>query len=286
MGMTFGPMGALLPELFPANVRYTGSGISYNVSSILGAAVAPFIAVALWSAWRRQPVLGRRLSVGDGRADPDRAAARQGNQGRRHRRLTGFIEAMPGRRTLPPARLMSIAHPPALPSAGGRFPPRRGLPKTTAAPYLSLRRRPMKVGFIGIGQMGAGMAANLLKAGHTVTVYNRNPEKTKPLAGKGASVAAKPSEACHGDAVFTMLTDDEAVTSIVLGKEGIVESLAGGAVHISSSTISVALAERLAEAHARRGQLFVSAFSRFAHRGALRRRKSRGWSKASPKSAA
>ncbi len=49
MGMTFGPMGALLPELFPANVRYTGSGVSYNVSSILGAAVAPFVAVALWS---------------------------------------------------------------------------------------------------------------------------------------------------------------------------------------------------------------------------------------------
>ena len=48
MGMTFGPMGALLPELFPANVRYTGSGISYNVSSILGAAVAPFVAIALW----------------------------------------------------------------------------------------------------------------------------------------------------------------------------------------------------------------------------------------------
>ena len=48
MGMTFGPMGALLPELFPTNVRYTGSGISYNVSSILGAAVAPIIAVALW----------------------------------------------------------------------------------------------------------------------------------------------------------------------------------------------------------------------------------------------
>lgn len=48
MGMTFGPMGALLPELFPTHVRYTGSGISYNVSSILGAAVAPFIAVWLW----------------------------------------------------------------------------------------------------------------------------------------------------------------------------------------------------------------------------------------------
>ncbi len=57
MGMTFGPMGALLPELFPANVRYTGSGISYNVSSILGAAVAPFIAVALWSAGKGSPFL-------------------------------------------------------------------------------------------------------------------------------------------------------------------------------------------------------------------------------------
>ncbi|RYE49198.1 MAG: MFS transporter [Hyphomicrobiales bacterium] len=55
MGMTFGPMGALLPELFPANVRYTGSGISYNVSSILGAAVAPFIAVALWSLGAGSP---------------------------------------------------------------------------------------------------------------------------------------------------------------------------------------------------------------------------------------
>ncbi|MCI2959631.1 MHS family MFS transporter [Agromyces atrinae] len=55
MGLTFGPMGALLPELFPTNVRYTGSGISYNVSSILGAAVAPFIAVALWEAGDGSP---------------------------------------------------------------------------------------------------------------------------------------------------------------------------------------------------------------------------------------
>ncbi|RDE07740.1 MFS transporter [Pelagibacterium lacus] len=55
MGLTFGPMGALLPELFPANVRYTGSGISYNVSSILGAALAPFVAVALWSAGDGSP---------------------------------------------------------------------------------------------------------------------------------------------------------------------------------------------------------------------------------------
>jgi metabolite-proton symporter len=55
-GMSFGPMGALLPELFPANVRYTGSGIAYNASSIIGAAVAPFIAVALWRAGGGSPV--------------------------------------------------------------------------------------------------------------------------------------------------------------------------------------------------------------------------------------
>jgi MFS family permease len=57
MGLTFGPMGALLPELFPTNVRYTGSGISYNVSSILGAAVAPFIAVWLWNMGEGSPGL-------------------------------------------------------------------------------------------------------------------------------------------------------------------------------------------------------------------------------------
>ena len=57
MGLTFGPMGALLPELFPTNVRYTGSAISYNFSSILGAAVAPFIAVALWEMAKGSPVL-------------------------------------------------------------------------------------------------------------------------------------------------------------------------------------------------------------------------------------
>ena len=57
MGLTFGPMGAMLPELFPTNVRYTGSAIAYNVSSILGAAVAPFIAVALWQAADGSPWL-------------------------------------------------------------------------------------------------------------------------------------------------------------------------------------------------------------------------------------
>ena len=117
----------------------------------------------------------------------------------------------------------------------------------------------MKVGFIGLGRMGAGMAANLLKAGHQVTVYNRTPDKSAPLIAQGAKAAARISDACRGEAVFTMLSNDEAVESVAFGKDGIEQSLAAGAIHISSSTISVALSERLAEAHARAGQRFVAA---------------------------
>lgn len=117
----------------------------------------------------------------------------------------------------------------------------------------------MKVGIIGLGQMGSGMAMNLLKSGHSVTVYNRSPGKAEPLAKLGATVATAPSEACRGDAVFTMLANDEAVTEIAFSKGGLIDSLAGGAVHISSSTISVALSQRLTDAHTRKGQLFVAA---------------------------
>src|SRR5215210_3242913 len=104
----------------------------------------------------------------------------------------------------------------------------------------------MKVGIIGLGHMGAGMAASLLKAGHEVTVYNRSPDKTQPLLEKGAKVAARVADACAGGAVFTMLADDEAVENVVLGEDGVLRHLAKGAVHISSSTISVTLSERLA----------------------------------------
>jgi 3-hydroxyisobutyrate dehydrogenase-like beta-hydroxyacid dehydrogenase len=117
----------------------------------------------------------------------------------------------------------------------------------------------MKVGFIGLGQMGAGMAHNLLRAGHQVTVYNRTPEKADALRGQGAQVAASPREACAGDAVMTMLADDDAVESVVHGEEGILKSLVAGALHISSSTISIALSGRLASEHASFGQHFVAA---------------------------
>ncbi|MDB5430021.1 MAG: NAD(P)-dependent oxidoreductase [Caulobacter sp.] len=117
----------------------------------------------------------------------------------------------------------------------------------------------MKVGFIGLGHMGGGMAASLLKAGHEVTVYNRTPSKTKALVAQGASLATTIADACRGDVVMTMLANDLAVEDIVFGEGGLLASLAPGALHISSSTISVALAERLAAAHAARGSRLLSA---------------------------
>src|SRR5689334_18512985 len=118
----------------------------------------------------------------------------------------------------------------------------------------------MNVGFIGLGRMGAGMAANLLKAGHHVTVYNRTPTKTAELVAQGAKAATSVAEACQGKAaVLTMLADDQAVESVVLGRDGLIASLATGALHVSSSTISIALSKRLSDLHVAAGQHFVAA---------------------------
>jgi 3-hydroxyisobutyrate dehydrogenase-like beta-hydroxyacid dehydrogenase len=107
--------------------------------------------------------------------------------------------------------------------------------------------------------MGAGMAASLLKAGHEVTVYNRTPDKAKALAEQGAKLARTMADACRGDAVMTMLANDQAVEDVVLGWGGVIESLGPDALHVSSSTISVALADRLTVAHDEVGSRFVSA---------------------------
>jgi 3-hydroxyisobutyrate dehydrogenase-like beta-hydroxyacid dehydrogenase len=118
----------------------------------------------------------------------------------------------------------------------------------------------MKVAFIGLGKMGSGMARNLLRAGHQLTVYNRSREKAEALAGEGARVANSPAEASRDcEAVITMLADDHAVEEIVFGKDGIGSALKKGSVHISSSTISTALPRRLASEHANRGQGYLSA---------------------------
>lgn len=121
----------------------------------------------------------------------------------------------------------------------------------------------MKIGFIGLGNMGAAMAANLIKAGHEVTAYNRSPDKLAPLVTMGAQPAASVADACRGDLVITMLANDAAVEAVTFGTgdtgAGILGSLSEGAIHVSSSTVSTALAERLAHAHTEAGQGFVSA---------------------------
>lgn len=117
----------------------------------------------------------------------------------------------------------------------------------------------MNIGFIGLGNMGRGMAENLLKAGHTLVVHNRTRSRAESLASRGARVAATPAEASRVEVVITMLADDAAVEAVVLGTGGVLASLSAGAVHISMSTISVALSSRLAEAHARAGSAYVAA---------------------------
>ncbi len=117
----------------------------------------------------------------------------------------------------------------------------------------------MKIGFIGLGHMGANMAMRLCEAGRDVTVYNRTPERMQPLLAKGARAAASVAHACEGDVVFTMLSDDAALMEVTLGPGGIRDSLRPDAIHVSCSTVSVALSARLAEAHRARRQGYLAA---------------------------
>ncbi len=116
----------------------------------------------------------------------------------------------------------------------------------------------MKIGFIGLGQMGSAIAHNLVKAGHEVAVWNRNPAKIAPLVAAGARKAETPREAAGGAIVFTMLANDEAVERVVFGADGVLASTARP-IHVSLSTIGVALAERLTKAHAELGGAYISA---------------------------
>ena len=115
----------------------------------------------------------------------------------------------------------------------------------------------MKVGFIGLGQMGLPMAANLKKAGHEVIAYNRTRAKAEQL---GARVANTPADAARdAEVVITMLADDDAVREVVFGADGLANTLQPGAIHVSMSTISVAISQEMAEAHRERKQGYVSA---------------------------
>jgi 3-hydroxyisobutyrate dehydrogenase-like beta-hydroxyacid dehydrogenase len=124
----------------------------------------------------------------------------------------------------------------------------------------------MNIAFIGLGNMGSAMATNLLKAGHTLTVYNRSRARADALKSLGARIAATPGEAAAGaEVAITMLADDHALESVVLGQgmaekgKGILDSLPPNAIHVSMSTISVALSRQLAAVHAESKQHYVAA---------------------------
>jgi 3-hydroxyisobutyrate dehydrogenase-like beta-hydroxyacid dehydrogenase len=118
----------------------------------------------------------------------------------------------------------------------------------------------MKVGFIGLGNMGSAIARNLIKAGHDLTVYNRTRSRAEPFTSLGARIAETLSgAAATAEVLITMLADDAAVEGVVFEPGNAIQALPAGAVHISMSTISVALSRRLAEAHRERKQHYVAA---------------------------
>lgn len=118
----------------------------------------------------------------------------------------------------------------------------------------------MKIGFLGMGNMGTPMALRLAAAGHELSVWNRNEGRTKPLLREGAIAAGTPAEAELGaDAVITMLFDDQAYEQVVFGSNGLLDALSPGGLHISCSTISVVMSQRLTREYAARGVDFVAA---------------------------
>ncbi|WP_343043365.1 NAD(P)-dependent oxidoreductase [Paenibacillus tengchongensis] len=117
-----------------------------------------------------------------------------------------------------------------------------------------------KIGFIGLGTMGAPMASNLLRGGYQVTVYNRTAAKCQPLVDEGALAAATPAEAAADkDVIITMISNDDSIREVFYGKDGILETLQPGVAVIDSSTISPGLVREIAAVVEERGASFLDA---------------------------
>ena len=116
----------------------------------------------------------------------------------------------------------------------------------------------MKVGFIGLGKMGAAIAGNILRAGHQVTGWNRSSAPVADLVARGAVAAKAPADALRGDVVFSMLANDAAVQELGLAGP-LLDHAAPGLVHVNLATVSIELARRMAQVHAARGVGYVAA---------------------------
>ncbi len=116
----------------------------------------------------------------------------------------------------------------------------------------------MRIGFLGLGEMGAAMTANLIKGGHRPRVWNRSPAAAKPLAKAGAEVVATAAEAFDADVAFTMFADDSALRAVLVDS-GLIERLGAPLTIVNMATISVAFAEELVDRSAAAGITYVSA---------------------------
>ena len=114
----------------------------------------------------------------------------------------------------------------------------------------------MNIGFIGVGSMGAAMVPNLIKAGHQVGVWNRDPEAAKRLAN--ITVLASPAAAFERDAVITMLADDRAVRGVIIDS-GALSTARKDCIHVMMATISPALSDELHGLHRQAGIAYVAA---------------------------
>ena len=126
------------------------------------------------------------------------------------------------------------------------------------------QKRLPAVGFVGLGRMGGAMAANLAAAGHQVTAYVRERGRADRLAALGVEVTTEVADLFGCGIVISMLPDDDAVRDVALGRpdlgvRGLTQGLRPGAIHLCMSTISTAMAARLADEHAARGQGYVAA---------------------------
>lgn len=116
----------------------------------------------------------------------------------------------------------------------------------------------MNLGFVGLGSMGSAIAANLLKSGHPLRVWNRSPEPAAKLQAQGAQLAASAAEAFEADVVFTMLSDDRALRSVLLDS-GLLSQRKPPLIHVNMATISVAFAAEMAQRHREQGIDYVAA---------------------------
>jgi len=118
----------------------------------------------------------------------------------------------------------------------------------------------MRVGFIGLGRMGKGMARRIFSGGHDLVVYDVVREQTAEFAAAGAHVASSAGEVCRErEVVVTMLVEDATVSEVALGKGGMRDSLSTGAIHLAMGTYGVATIRALARAHAEARQILVAA---------------------------